>query len=288
MNRLENGCFEVDVVYDWLQKVVTIPIDATISLKNDSLLHEKLCSHFLITLSNPKCLLWESTTSSNISGSFNIKSKKGCTTLKVIVNGKTVKELTNGGEYHGTFHDLRSIELEGTLGEDQVKCEGEFGLIVYDCASLRESKWEDGFISKDEYDIDVHVTCEEVTIERKSQEIMIQTGHRIELNRIRFFNEGCLRLSPKYHGIKPINIPFHLLETFYLCAPDNTNITCDVELLDVELYIKKKGHCLTVVGEVTLCQRVIVKGGRVISFHGVLRKPRKEFKVELASPKCPF
>ncbi|WP_198530552.1 S-Ena type endospore appendage [Bacillus sp. LL01] len=254
----------VEKVYDWvivpLQFTRCIDIPITIREVTD-----KVCGNFEIAATEQSSILWESALPTPLTGSVSLSLRNGSLSdLDLIINGKTI-ETGDGKQYNLTFSSLSSV---GILNNNPlITVRGKYCLTIHYAflSEHNENLWNCGegdcYLSN-ECGNPIpfgEIICKEMG-ERKNKEIMLPNGDRTVLQKVSLSKQGWIGLT--YDGRRQsCVIPFIKVEQVLLCAPEGTNIHCEVTDFSCRISsITELDKCWRIEIFIEICQSVEVTG----------------------------
>ncbi|MGE7112162.1 S-Ena type endospore appendage [Lysinibacillus sp. NPDC047702] len=291
----ENHCVKVPRVFDWICKSTVIKLKEIIKMRNKNRFDDFICCDFCIPYGE-KSTLWSSYGIKQIGGSICINFNMGnVKRLSVFVNGEKQAEIFEGGSFSATFKHLESIEVQcNRKNDDEGSCCGDLKIMLhfYPNDECNLNLFKD--IKKTKcYLSDCHgnsflgkclVTCKELTCSDKRENIQFvnDLGNIILLKRVDILTEGyvCVEfINQKEELCFKRIFPFSEIETVVICAPDETDIKCEITNVDCRAHIIPStfniNTCLEVVIILSICKNIKTIQEVIVELKGKICKPEK-------------
>ncbi|TMW71144.1 hypothetical protein [Alteribacter natronophilus] len=145
------------------------------------------------------------------------------------------------------------------------------------------------FLEKNQIRFETEVTCREVPQASPQQIVLPVHGSEVPLEKRFFYKEGTLTVTWEHDGdCQTADIPFRLLEKFYLYAPEGTMVSCSAEVVAADVFVRKESGRYIVMAELIICQEVMVTALSVVQLKGVFCYPRADVEYVEPCPDPPF
>lgn len=292
-------CIRTKKVFDWVNRIVQIKEKEVISFpsKMDKF-KDCICCDFKIKCnSNTRTLLWKGYGIDHVTATIKIKLTSSCgCKLDIFVNGEKIDSICEGQSFCGTIGMVKYIEIQCTGKQhSDTCCCGELELNIHytheEESCNVDIKDAICFLSDengnplDPYDSE-SIKCEEQTEDypREDVKITLRNGKKVTLQKITVLKSGFITVK-FLNSINKVcmvcTFPFMEYETFHLCAPEGTELNC--EITDFECKVKilpqlKDSNCVKIQIFIQICQSIQVIGNVKVEIMGIFCNPREEIE----------
>ncbi len=297
-------CVKVPRVLDWINNSIVIKLKEIVYLDKKRF-DDLICCDFCVPCGGlERTILWTTYGISKIGGSICINLKSGCgNSISVFVNGEKQADINEGSSFSASFSHLDSIEVQcygNNVKADS--CHGEFKIMCHfhpndngAINSIKDIKDTICFLS------DCHgnpiflnsgclLTCKELTCSGGRGNVYVNNEHgeTILLKRIDLLKQGfvCVQLvNHKGEICLKCVIPFSEVETVVLCAPEGTEINCEVTDVNCRAHVlpsfRNEKNCIEIAIILSICQSIKSVDEAIIELTGTICTPREDFNVSL-------
>lgn len=298
-NETNIQCISTDVVFDWVSRYSTFTLKETIQLPKTKGNEHAICSPFFAPCNGEKITLWNGSKHDENISTIAINLKSSCKGgLIVYINGQKVTTLKQGQSFSSTTVQLDLVEvLCVDEGDERKGCRGTFEMQIRTKKPKCEIKEIRCFLSNrhgQRIDVSKYPSsiCHVVDINRRKQrKIPIHGSEGFAfLNEVDILIQGFITVQLlNTHGDICLSclVPFSELETFFLCAPEGTNVQCDVTNFECKAFMfpygKKCNTHILVNIKNEVCLSVYSFKTANLEIDTTLCSPRQEFNAPLCN-----
>ncbi|WP_044893526.1 S-Ena type endospore appendage [Bacillus alveayuensis] len=233
-------CIHVETILDWVNRLTSIKLNERIQIPKPKNLKNLICFQFAVPCDGEKLTIWSGTEQEENVATFAINLKKCDGIVHVLVNGINVTSLTRGQSFSTTTTNLKKVEVMCVNAPSQSKaCRGTFEMQIH---SKQKQKCEIqkavcflSDINGNRLDTKAlgEIKSNEICVHKQNRNVLrvLPDGNKQILQEIDVVLQGFITvqlLDKKEKVCKSFTIPFLETETFFLCAPEGTNIQCEI------------------------------------------------------------
>ena len=286
-------CISVPIVYDWMMMDEKIEKCKYVPFKRETKqMEDSICINFKVSCQNEaSTTIWQAVGDKINAATFSINHEGTCSCDWVILaNDKSLGTVTQNNTFNATVGDLEkiSVRCENSCS-DEVICKGELYIVVHYLIDTgrkpeKKDKKVTCFIS-DKCGIPENtLVCREVSQKggRVSKCFYKPNGEKFFLERVSILIEGYISVKVTDlcdDSFVICTYPITLVKTFFLCAPDGTEIVCKIDNFFCNAYmVDKKSYknCMKVSLSIDFCLSVQSIYNTVINIKGDICEPRAE------------
>lgn len=268
LNNENLHCVQVTKVYDWVMRPLEFQVMKRIKDRK-KLVSDYVSGHINIRCGTP-ALLWRSPSNLAVSGSVTISHLTGCDEMEVLINGEKVFSVFHGQSRSITSLHLQSVEVRCKNGSDF--CTGKYCLNLHyrlgqvfffeeDCLLVSYLSDQDGNPIES-------IQCKNIQQNgNREKKELYQNNEKSSIRKVNILKKGFVTTKVicrgKIHCL--CTVPFHFVETFFLCAPNGTSVECRVTnvssepQLSCERDTKEKDHKIMITMQFFLEIQVVGK-----------------------------
>ncbi|AUJ23805.1 S-Ena type endospore appendage [Virgibacillus dokdonensis] len=302
-------CVRARKVYDWISQLTNIKLKEKVPIKKGRCIQDNICLKFNAPSDGKKLTLWSAVELKDVHGTFVIVIDKRCEEeIEIFINENYMTTLTGGELISATVADLQLIEAQFKDNSAINYCKGSLIIqLVYRPKKAEEKcKHINCFLSdhkgtplkiKEEA-----ISCMEHSNPSKRRDIeVVLNGQIVKLQEVEMLIKGFITVEfLNERGIRDrwFVFPFWEVETFYLCAPKGTDISCIVSKMECKAeYISHEQNCKCCMGIgicIMICLNIYAFSDVTLELLGKECKPRfalkatKSFPASCAKNQCSF
>lgn len=297
---MDTHCISVPIVYDWInimeemKKCVYIPAKRKVHHMEDC-----ICIKFQLPCrENVPTTIWQAVGDKIHAVTFSITHKNTCScNWLILANHKEFAKVTPTNTVSATIGDLENLSVQcvSNCADDNL-CEGTLHIVVHHLISINDkhdlnSKSVSCFLSdKDgnpvQFTESDSLVCKEIGKYNKriDKNFLTPDGNTVSLQKVSILIRGYITVKITDLSDDTFVLctyPFHLVKYLFLCAPDGTEIVCNIDyfscnpcIVDFERY----KNCTKVCLDINFCLNIQSRYKSVISIEGNLCEPREDWK----------
>lgn len=287
-------CVRVSRVYDWISELTNIKLKEKVPIKKGICVQDNICFKFNVPSDGTRSTLWSGVELKGVLSTFVIVIDKKCEgEIELFINGDYKTTLTGGESISTTVSDLQLIEAQCKGDTANNYCKGNLDIQIVYRPEIAEKECEhiNCFLSDHEGNPlnileEGAISCTEHSNPSKRESIeVIMNGHIVKLQEVEILIQGFITLE--FLNEKGVRCgwyvcPFWEVETFYMCAPNGTDISCNVSKMKCKAeYISHEQNCKCCMGisiRIAVCLNIYAFSDVTIELLGKECEPRFVFK----------